>query len=254
MKALEDYLENFAHVKVDIEVMESLMEPENLEVFLRYVLKYSTRGGSNIFPALRHIRETEPLCGKQKTMAGESGKKRCKAGYQGAMTEAPPCYDRTLKTPLLQQSSPSARDEEGGCFLMEDRRIRSIAFENLAKEMLRYLDKSDDVKVGITELQERLEVPVQIGISVQQVAQQERSESGQKMFEVFWQEEEEVCVTSWARWDAQWKGLVELDRRCQDMSREIQEIFKNAIEGKLKVQSRACERLQDQIIEEIKEM
>ena len=37
--------------------------------------------------------------------------------------------------------------------------------------MLRYLDNSDDVKVAITELQERLEVPVQIGISTQQVYQ-----------------------------------------------------------------------------------
>ena len=53
---------------------------------------------------------------------------------------------------------------------MEERRTRRTAFENLAKEMLRYLDNSDDVKVGITELQERLEVPVQIGISIQQVA------------------------------------------------------------------------------------
>ena len=43
--------------------------------------------------------------------------------------------------------------------MMEDRRRRGIAFENLAKEMLRYLDNSEDVKVGITELQERLEVP-----------------------------------------------------------------------------------------------
>ena len=33
-----------------------------------------------------------------------------------------------------------------------------------------------------------------------------------------------------------------------------QEIFRNAIEGKLKVQSRASERLQDQTIEEMKEM
>ena len=60
--------------------------------------------------------------------------------------------------------------------------------------------------------------------------------------------------------EAQWKGLVELERRCQDTSREIQmlskrqENFKNTIEGKLRVQSRACDRLQDQIIEEIKEM
>ena len=42
--------------------------------------------------------------------------------------------------------------------------------------MLRYLDNSDDVKVGIAELQERLEVPV-IGISIQQVAQPARSAS-----------------------------------------------------------------------------
>ena len=52
----------------------------------------------------------------------------------------------------------------------------------------------------------------------------------------------------------------ELERRCQDTSREIQMlskrqgIFRNAIEGKLKVQSRASERLQDQTIEEMKEM
>ena len=51
--------------------------------------------------------------------------------------------------------------------------------------MLRYLDNGDDVKVGITELQERLGVPVQIGISIQQVAQLARSENGQKIFEVF---------------------------------------------------------------------
>ena len=78
-----------------------------------------------------------------------------------------------------------------------DSRRRRIAFENLAKEMLRYLDNSDDVKVGITELQERLEMPVQIDISIQQVAQLARSENGQKIFEVFWQEEEELCIASW---------------------------------------------------------
>ena len=52
---------------------------------------------------------------------------------------------------------------------MEDRRRQSVAFENVAKEMLRYLENS--------ELQEQLEVPVQIGIKLQQVAQQARNES-----------------------------------------------------------------------------
>ena len=41
--------ENCAHVEVDIEVLESLKEPENQDIFLRHILKYSTRGGSNIF-------------------------------------------------------------------------------------------------------------------------------------------------------------------------------------------------------------
>ena len=38
------------------------------------------------------------------------------------------------------------------------------------------------------------------------------------------------------------------------MLNKREEISKNAIEGKLKVQSRANERVHDQIIEEIKEM
>ena len=110
----------------------------------------------------------------------------------------------------------------------------------------------------IAELQERVEVPLQFGITIQQVAQQAMNENGQKIFEIFWQGEEEVCIASLARCDAQWKGLVELERRCQDTSREIQmlnkrqEIFQNAIEGKLRVQDRVSERLQDQIVEEIK--
>ena len=49
MEVVEDYLQNCAHVTVDIEVLESLLKPENLEVTPRYVLKYSTRRGSNIF-------------------------------------------------------------------------------------------------------------------------------------------------------------------------------------------------------------
>ena len=49
MDAVEDCLENCAQVKVDIEVAESLLKRENLDVSLRYVLKHSMRGGSNIF-------------------------------------------------------------------------------------------------------------------------------------------------------------------------------------------------------------
>ena len=101
--------------------------------------------------------------------------------YQGAKAKAPPCSDRTLQTPLPQQSSSSAREEEARWVLVEEKRKRGIAFDKLAKEMLRHLDNCNEVKVGITELHERLEVLVQICISIQQVAQQARSENGQKI-------------------------------------------------------------------------
>ena len=51
-----------------------------------------------------------------------------------------------------------------------------------------------------------------------------------------------------------------MDRRCQDLGRQIQklnqgqEIFQDAIEGKLSVQDRASERMQNRIIEETKEL
>ena len=98
----------------------------------------------------------------------------------GASAKAPPCPDSTSHTPLPQQSSSSAREAEDHWELKEERRRRRIAFENLAKSMLRYLDNSDDVKVGITILQERVEVPEQIGISILQVARQATNEDGQK--------------------------------------------------------------------------
>ena len=49
MEAAEDYLESCANVRVYIQALERLMEPENREISPRYILKYSTRGGSNIF-------------------------------------------------------------------------------------------------------------------------------------------------------------------------------------------------------------
>ena len=98
------------------------------------------------------------------------------------MAKALLCPERTLMTPLPQQSSSPAREEEGRWILMEDRRRPNVAFANLAKAMLRYLENCEEVKVSITELQEQLEVRVQIGTALQQVAQQARNEIGQKVF------------------------------------------------------------------------
>ena len=70
----------------------------------------------------------------------------------------------------------------------------------------------------------------------------------------------ELCISIWARWNAQLKGLVELERRCRNTRQEVQvlserqEIFQSTVEDKLKLQSRATERYHDQIIEETKEL
>ena len=105
-----------------------------------------------------------------------------------------------MKTPLPQQSSSSSRD---------------VAFEETAKGILRYLDDSEDLKVSVTELQEQLGISEEARISIKQVAQLARNENGQHIFEIFRQGAEDVCIASWARWNAQLKGLAELEKRCQ---------------------------------------
>ena len=242
-------------------MLKRLLRPENLEVSLRDVLKHATCGCSNMFQLFDTSEKPNHFVTSRRRWLESQGRDgaRLENGlnewydleYQGAKAKAPPCPNSTLQTPLPQQSSSPAREEEDHWDVMEDRRRRRIAFENLAKGMLRYLDNCNEVKVGITELRERVEVPLQFGISIQQVAQQAMNEDGQNIFEILWQEKEELCIASRARWEAQRKGLIDMERRCEDISREIQmlskrqDMFKNAIEGKLRVQSRASEKLQD---------
>ena len=76
--------------------------------------------------------------------------------------------------------------------------------------MLKYLEDSENLKVGLSELKEQLESPEDAGISVMQIAKQAKQERGQKLFQIFRREENEVYVASLARWDTQLKGLVEL--------------------------------------------
>ena len=107
-------------------------------------------------------------------------------GYQGARAKAPPCPNSTLQTPLPQKSSPSAREEEDHWELREEAKAKDCFREPGQEHAEIYLDNCNQVKVGITELQELVE----IGISIQQVARQAMNEDGQKsFFEVFWQEE-----------------------------------------------------------------
>ena len=72
---------------------------------------------------------------------------------QGVMVKATACSERTLKTLLSKQSSPSAR--EGRRPLGRDGRQAKAEYR---KRLLKYLEGSDDVKVCIAELQERLSI------------------------------------------------------------------------------------------------
>ena len=91
--------------------------------------------------------------------------------YQGEMANAPPCPERTLKTPMPQQSSPSSRDEESQWVAVDDRRRRRVAVEETARSILRYQEDSEDVKVSVTELQEQLGMTEEAGISIKQALQ-----------------------------------------------------------------------------------
>ena len=184
---------------VDIEVVERLPRPENLEFSLRYVSKHANYGGGNIFQFFNTTEKQNHLVASRRRWLESQGRDDARQesgrnewydlGYQRAKAKAPPCPNSTLQAPLPQRSSSSARGEEDHWEVREERRRRRIAFENLAKSMLRYLDNCNEVKMGITELQERVEVPAQICISIQQVAQA-MNKDGQTFFEVFWQEGE----------------------------------------------------------------
>ena len=61
--AVEDYLEKCIKIKVEVAALELLMEPEEAEVCLRYILMHAKRRGRGIF----------------------------EIKYEGIMAKAPPC-------------------------------------------------------------------------------------------------------------------------------------------------------------------
>ena len=73
----------------------------------------------------------------------------------------------------------------------------------------------------IRELKEQLESLEEAGISIMQIAKQARNERGHKLFQIFTQGENEMYTASLARWRTQLKGLVELERRCQEPMQEV---------------------------------
>ena len=60
--------------KVDIDALERLMAPENEEVSPRYILKYSTRGGSNIFHLDTAEKQDHFVASRKRWLESQEGK------------------------------------------------------------------------------------------------------------------------------------------------------------------------------------
>ena len=72
---------------------------------------------------------------------------------------------------------------------LEEEHKRCDAFVDAPKRMMKYLEDSEDVNVGLGELKEQLETPEESCISFMQIAKQARKEGGQNLFQIFRQEE-----------------------------------------------------------------
>ena len=158
------------------------------------------------------------------------------------------------------QSSSSTRVEESQSSSVENRRRRRATFEDASKRMLRYLEDSEHLKESISELKGQLETPEEEGFSTMQIAQQATNEKGQKLFEPFRQGQDEVYIASLARWGTHLKGLVELERRCQDLMQEVklfserQEVLNVMVEDKTRLQCEATGKYYEKVFEELGEL
>ena len=120
-------------------------------------------------------------------------------------------------------------------------------------------EDSEELKVGLSELKEQLEMPEETCFTIMQIAEQARKEGDPKLFEIFRQGENVVYIASLARWDTQLKGLVEMERHCQDLTQEVhlsgerQEVLVGMVVSKRDMQKEAPKKYQEKIFEEFKE-
>ena len=156
--AVEDYLERCAQVIEEIDLVESLLRPEKLEVSLRYVLKHATCRSSNIFQLFdtsekpnhfvaSRIRWLESQ-GRDVARQENGRNEWCDLGYQGAkakLRRAPTALYR-----LLCLSKARRRQKKRRSLGSDGRtaKAKDCLREPGHKGMLTYLDNCNDVKVG----------------------------------------------------------------------------------------------------------
>ena len=99
------------------------------------------------------------------------------------------------------ENADAAVTSEGGVSLSK-RRPRRI---------LRYLEDSEELKVRTAGNVGRSKYLHQASCPTSKLPNKQETRTA-NFFEIFRQGEEEVCIASWARWNAQLKGLVELEK------------------------------------------
>ena len=98
--AVEDYLDKCAHHIVKIDLVESLLRPENLEVSSRCVLKHANYGGNNIFQLFDTTEMPNHLVASRRRWLESQGRDDARQengrnewydlGYQGGRAKALP--------------------------------------------------------------------------------------------------------------------------------------------------------------------
>ena len=112
---MENYLNKGDDMKVDIEELELLMDPEDSEVCLRYILTHARRRGSRIFEIFSTKEKMDHLVTTRNRWLEYQGmrvaqQKRSQSdlkdvNYERTMAKAFPSPERRMRTPLSQWSA-----------------------------------------------------------------------------------------------------------------------------------------------------
>ena len=95
---------------------------------------------------------------------------------------------------------------------------RTAACEGIAKQMLKYSEDSEAMKVSTRELKEQVLSPDESTVKKVRIARQARSEKSKTMFQIFRQGANEVLIAS----VEQLRGLVVLERDCLALRKDEQ--------------------------------
>ena len=93
--------------------------------------------------------------------------------------------------------------------------------------MPRWADRCEALKVNLVEVEESLRTPESVDGDCLKIARMARHQNGEKLFMIFEKEQDEIHISSKARWECQVTGLEEIERRCSELSEEMDTLREN---------------------------